>query len=285
MSNEGLVVGATRPATTFNAYVLKAVEMLARDRAGLGYDLNSYFTRNLSYGPDHSGAIRSNHPPLTMCVAAVTEIMIEALNIYCDTEYDKTPFQKLPVISWQRGSMKDIRAHIFQYDGANCNGTAHALQRFGIGQQLPFSSLVAGDFLTMNRTNNSGHTAVFLGFIGADYGDLPQHSNAVKGFKYFSAQGKKVGGGFGYRWAFFSPTCPAEVPGKPRDCGIILSSNQRLLNTGCMLHPTSWNVHPPNDIRDGSMGHDARVERDANMEIELKTSDLKKYDGITTDDE
>jgi Tfp pilus assembly protein PilX len=114
---------ASRPAAVFNEYVLKAVAKIASDRAGKGYDLQSYFTRNLSYGPDNPGAIKANHPPLTMCVAAVTEIMIEALNLYCDETHDKTPFQKLPVASWKRGSMKDIRAHIFQYAGTNCHGT------------------------------------------------------------------------------------------------------------------------------------------------------------------
>jgi hypothetical protein len=272
----------SRPAATFNSYVLKAVSLIASERAGQGYDLHSYFTRDLSYGPDNPGAIKANHPPLTMCVAAVTEVMIEALNIYCNETHDKTPFQKLSVTSWKRGSMKDIRAHIFQYDGTKCNGTAHALQRFGIGKQMSFASLLPGDFLTMNRTTGSGHTAVFLGFIGADYGDIAQYSGAVRGFKYFSSQGKKVGGGFGYRWGFFSTFCPDEAACKRRDCNIILSDNQHLLNTGCMLHPSSWNVHPPDDV----IGFDpqAGVGEPAVSDIELRPSDLSKYDGVTTDD-
>ena len=268
---------ASRPANVFNDYILKAVTMIASSRAGLGYDLHSYFTRDLDYGPNNPKAIKANHPPLTMCVAAVTEVMIEALNIYHGETNDKTPFQKLAVTSWKRGSMNDIRAHIFQYDGAHCNGTAHALQRFGIGAQLPFENLMPGDFLTMNRTNGSGHTAVFLGYIDGNYGDLPAYSNAVKGFKYFSAQGKRVGGGFGYRWAFFSPTCPAETAGKRRDCGIVRSASQKMLNTGCMLHPASWNVHPPDDMPPDSADADAMYE--------LEPSDLSKYDGITTDDD
>lgn len=283
MSELSLAASANRPVATFNDYILKAVKMISSDRSGRGYDLHSYFTQDLSYGPDNPAAIKANHPPLTMCVAAVTEIMIEALNIYYREAHDKTPFQKLTVTSWKRGSMKDIRAHIFQYDGAKCNGTAHALQRFGVGKQLRFASLLPGDFLTMNRTTGSGHTAVFLGFIGADYGDVPRHSDAVRGFKYFSSQGKKVGGGFGYRWAFFSPFCPGEIAGKRRDCNIILTENQRLLNTGCMLHPKAWNVHPPDDLL--PLEPDARVGDRASADTELKPSDLSKYDGVTTDDE
>jgi hypothetical protein len=39
-----------------------------------------------------------------MCVAAVTEVMIEALNIYCKETGDKTPFNKLAPTSWTRAA-------------------------------------------------------------------------------------------------------------------------------------------------------------------------------------
>ena len=81
-----------------------------------------------------------------------------------------------------------------------------------------------------------------------------------------------VGGGFGYRWAFFSPNCPANQVGKPGDCGIIRSSQQSMLNTGCMLHPRSWSVHPLRDLAPETAVSD-----------ELEPSDLSRYDGITTD--
>lgn len=139
-----------------------------------------------------------------MCVAAVTEVLIEALNLYYRDTGDATPFQELPIRSWQRGSISDIRAHVFQYEGTRCHGTAHALSQFGIGQELPFSELSPGDFLTMNRTGGSGHTAVFLGYLDRDFQELTDYSDAVAGFKYFSAQGKNSpDAGFAYRWAFF----------------------------------------------------------------------------------
>jgi hypothetical protein len=213
MTDERVFADLARPHSTFNDYVLQAVEMLARDRAGLGYDLHSYFTRNLSYGPDNPGAIKANHPPLTMCVAAVTETIIESLNIYFDVERDRTPFQKLPLISWQRGTINDIRAHIFQYDGTNCHGTAHALERFGIGQQLPFPSLIPGDFLTMNRTTGSGHTAIFLGYIDADYNDLTKYSDVVKGLGTSQLKEKKSAAALlfgGLFFLHFAPTNPLE---------------------------------------------------------------------------
>ncbi len=257
----------------FNDFVLRTVDVLLRERAGGGYDLNSYFTRDLAYGPG-SERVRANHPPLTMCVAAVTEVIIEALNLYHRESGDATPFRALPIRSWQRGSMQDIRAHIFQYDGAKCHGTAHALARFGIGRLLPFEVLQPSDFITMNWTSGNGHTAVFLGYIDRNYADLATYSSAAAGFKYFSAEGKgSSDAGFAYRWAFFSPNCPAPVTGKRRDCGIIRSPKQEVLNTGCLLHPRAWSVHPP---RDG-------LEADAGSSAELKPSDLSRYDGVTTD--
>jgi hypothetical protein len=263
----------------FNDFILRTVEMLARDRAGGGYDLHSYFTRDLSYGPG-ADRVPANHPPKTMCVAAVTEVMIESLDLYYRETNDVTPFNSLPIRSWKRGSMQDIRAHIFQYDGTNCHGTAHALSRFGIGRELPFSGLSPGDFVTMNRTSGSGHTAVFMGYIDRNFADVANYSDAVAGFKYFSAQGKgSSDAGFAYRWAFFSPTCPDPPAGKRRDCGIIRSSNQSMLNTGCMFHPRAWTVHQPTD----GAPADADVPADAGEAAELLPSDLTRYDGLTTD--
>src|SRR5262249_1385277 len=139
------------------------------------------------------------------------------------------------------------------------------------GLELSFDKLEAGDFITMNRTGGSGHTAVFLAYLDNAYLEHASYSDTVVGFKYFSAQGKgSSDAGFAYRWAFFSPNCPRAPAGRKRDCGIIRSASQTMLNTGCMLHPSVWSVHPPTDHERGA-------------DIELEPSDLSRYDGITTD--
>lgn len=233
----------SRRETTFNKYILLSVEKIARERAGLGYNINSYFTQSpgLVYGNDRY--VRANRPPLTMCVAAVSEVIIEALNIYGAQTGDVTPFQRLPMRSWNSGAVTDIRAWIFCFDTVKSNGTADALAKFGIGRKLPFEELLPGDFINLNRTNGSGHATVFLGFINADYEDEEQYSSRVVGFKYFSAQGKgKPDAGFAYRWAFFSPNCPPVNPNKPRDCNIEFSHNQAMLNSGRMHSPSSWTI-------------------------------------------
>jgi hypothetical protein len=222
----------------FNEYVRRSVEMIARDRAGLGYNINSYFTRDLKYGRKQK-AIRANHPPLTMCVAAVSEVIIEALNIYAEETGDYTPFQKLPARSWNGGSVTDIRPYMFMYDSVKSNGTADALTKFGIGRRMSFEELLPGDFINLNRASGSGHATVFLGFINMNYGDETTYSNRVVGFKYFSSQGKP-NPGFGYRWAFFEGNNPAAVPGKPWDRHIEFSHNQSILNCGHMYTPSDW---------------------------------------------
>ncbi len=232
-----------RPDQTFNNYILLSVEKIARERAGLGYDLHSYFTQRpgLVYG--HDKYIKANHPPLTMCVAAVSEVIVEALNIYAAETNDYTPFQRLPMSSWNGGSVTDIRPWIFCFDNVKSNGTADALAQFGIGERLPFEQLTPGSFINLNRVSGSGHATVFLGFINIDYGDEAQYSDRVVGFKYFSAQGKgKPDAGFAYRWAFFSPNSPPVRPDKPRDVGVVFSHNQSMLNSGRMFRPQAWRI-------------------------------------------
>jgi hypothetical protein len=104
-----------------------------------------------------------------------------------------------------------------------------------------------GDFINLNRDppshKPSGHAVVFLGFLNKDYGEEKTFSPKVVGFKYFSSQGKgSPDAGFAYRWAFFGDTCPSPKNGMPRDCYVIKSTSQSLLNTGYMLQPDHWST-------------------------------------------
>lgn len=274
----------------FNDEILKAVASITTAWSGRGYDINSYFTHDLNYGPEC--CVTANHPPKTMCVAAVTEIIITALNAWYAQTGDRTPFDKLPLRSWRGGAKRDIRAHVFMYDGLNCNGTAHALERFGIGRQTSFSQLTAGDFINFNRAH-SGHACVFLSYIDAAGNDLATFGTNVTGYRYFSSQGKGLpDAGFGYRWAFFDGHCPAAMPpGMRRDCGVIRSDNPTLLCCGHMLHPTKWpaqtaieaavieSVGPKRTAE--SPASEAQIELE--MARELPQPDLSRFDGITTD--
>lgn len=240
--------GVAQNDRSFNAYILKAVAHIGEKRAAGGYDINRAFSQDLKYGdqvvkmtPLRAGN-NPNPPHPTMCVAAVAEVIVEALRIYSEETGDKTPFTRLGAKSWNSGGLRSIKANMFMFAGTGSRGTAGTLQRFGMGKEVLFAELKPGDFVNLNR-QKSGHAVIFLGYLDKNYSILPNFGPSVAGFKYFSAQGKgRPDAGFANRYAFFGPNCPAAVSGKPRDCGVIRSPNQRLLNTGTMYAPAHWKI-------------------------------------------
>nr|GFB63853.1 hypothetical protein [Tanacetum cinerariifolium] len=66
---------------SFNKYVLRAVDKINSTYPSKGYSKNSFYTHDLKYG---DGTINSNAPPMTMCVAAVAEVIAVAINMYVD---------------------------------------------------------------------------------------------------------------------------------------------------------------------------------------------------------
>jgi hypothetical protein len=221
----------------FNEYILRAIDWLHERHGGKGYYLHSAYTHDLDYArPDEIKA--GSKAPATMCVAAVSEVIIVALRLYAEEHGDPSVFARIPAEHWNRGALAYLRPYVFMHEGVDSNGTADALERFGLGEQRPFPLLVRGDFINFNRTNGKGHAVVFLGFLNAS-GEIEREyaSRKVVGFKYFSAQS----GGLGYRWAYFVGHCPDRYdPARPRDCGVLLRDDQRLLHTGYMLHPSRW---------------------------------------------
>jgi hypothetical protein len=239
-----VAVAAARTASAdrkkdMRSYVLDAVAELARDHGNEGYSHGAYYTHDLDYS-EEAQIKASRLKPKTMCVAAVAEVLVTALKLYADGERDRSVFETIPARSWTKASRDDIRPYIFMFDTVRSNGTADALEQFGIGEQVSFAELLPGDFVNLNR-ERTGHAVVFMGFLNAT-GDLVSAYNEQKvvGFKYFSSQGKD-NGGLGYRWAYFDGHCPStRDPKKPRDCGVKWSPRQSVLNTGYLLHPSLW---------------------------------------------
>ncbi len=265
----------------FNVHILAAVDDIYTNYAARGYDINSYFTHDLTYGP--AGTIKANHPPLTMCVAAVAEIIVGALTRLYGEGGDRTPFDKLAIASWQRGTPSSIRAHIFMYEGTGSQGTAHALERFGIGAVVPFAELQPGDFINFNRQSGSGHACVFLGYLDDAGNDVAAFGPSVAGFRYFSAQGKNSpDAGFGFRWAFFAGKGPATLSGGRRmDRGIIWSEKPSLLCCGYMIHPAHW----PAAVGLGATPGARALAPATAREPELPVPDLSRFDGVTMDED
>ena len=234
----------------FNTYILKAASIIQKNYLDLGY-ANQAYTHNITYGNDQ---IKAEKPPQTMCVAAMAELIAIAINEYAKETGDTSVFTYLPARNFTSMSATDLRSYIWVDHRLKSYGTADALILFGMGKRVPFSELKAGSFINLNRTTNQGHAVMFVSFIDIKGTELPAYSKEVAGFKYFSAQGEKLsaghGAGFGFRYAIFGPVehCPV-LPGKFRDCGIILSSDQKMLNTGYMLNPTKWDK----SVRDSNL--------------------------------
>lgn len=230
----------------FNKYIVDAVKELYQKYPSMGYSKNQFYTHNIDYDGE---TVKASQAPLTMCVAATAEVIITALNLYVKKTGDKSVYTYFPAAGWNRMRPKDIRSHIWVDPRLNSSGTADALVTFGVGKKVKFSELEPGSFINFNRLNGTGHSAIFLGFIDGKGEILPHFSDQVMGFKYFSAQGTGTTGdaGFAYRYAFFAkdannPYCPGLPAGKRRDCGIIWSANQKLLNTGYMLWRNKWDA-------------------------------------------
>jgi hypothetical protein len=228
----------------FNDYILQAVTYLEANYEAKGYGASAY-THPLPYG---SATIKDGpKAPETMCVAAVAEVIVTALNIYMHDTGDKTPATYLPANGWYSMRVGDIKSYIWVDPRLESYGTADALAKFGVGVRQPFADLQPGSFINLNRDNKTGHAVVFLGFIDRA-GDIVSSYDAAKvaGFKYFSSQGKTgaPGSGFGYKYAFFRTKderyCPDLSGGRRVDCGVIYSDDMKMLDTGYMTMPSTW---------------------------------------------
>jgi len=239
------VLSVNHEHPTFNSYVLKAVDYLYENYSLLGYD-SAVLTHDITYG-DY-GVIPVSKGAKTMCVAAVMEVILTAINIYADETGDPSVYDILPIRSWKYLGENDVKAHLWVNYDLNAGGTADALRNFNMGGNIPFEELEPGSFININRTTGTGHAVVFLSFIDIDGTEYTEHNEDVIGFKYFSSQGGlAVGaGGLDYRYAIFEAFGSPEMPYK-RDINIIYSTDQHYLNTGVMFMPTYW--RPATDYR------------------------------------
>ena len=228
------------PATgdTFNKYLLKAVTQLKATHGLLGYD-NVALTHDLQYGA--KGSITAMKPPRTMCVAAVMEVMITAMQIYAKETGSNKVFDFLPKKSWETLSSAHVRAHIWVNSKIAAGGSADAMRHFGMGMTVPFKELSPGALINLNRTTGTGHAVIFLAFIDKQGKEYTTWNAGVIGFKYFSSQGGYAtgAGGLDYRCAIFSQHGSPTMPYK-RDLKVIESDKQTTLNTGIMYAPTRW---------------------------------------------
>lgn len=239
---------ATEAPPDMNKYVLEAVQYLSKHYSNGGYDITLALTHDLPYNQE---IIKAKRPPRSQCVAGMLEVIIHAMEFYArdNPTNREVTYAFLPVRSWSRLRPTDIKSHLWVDPRLNSWGTGDALHAFGIGQRLKFSELKAGDFVNLNRPRisghrkkPSGHAVVFLAYLDEKGGELTEYSSSlVAGMKYFSHQ--ETTNGFGYKHGFFLKKdkwfCP-KVSGASVDCGVMITKDQKYLNSGRLYAPTEW---------------------------------------------
>ncbi len=220
----------------FNDYMLKAVAWLEKNWARKGYGSSAY-THDLKYGSNDKVS-KGSLAPLTMCVAAVAETILVAMDLYEQETGDSTVWDFLPRKSWSSQNNTSIKGHIWCDGKINSYGTADAVSSFGMGTHVDFKDLTPGGVINLNRTK-TGHAVVFLAFLDKNCKETAVYSDDVIGFKYYSSQGSSTNGGFDYRYAHFYDTSFAKsCPGTTDSC--YAQSSQTILNSGVIYHPKYW---------------------------------------------
>jgi hypothetical protein len=289
----------------FNPYIIAAVKDIAAHRSAGGYNLGHWYSQALDYrvdgeipqGPSAAvlGAQRTDRQ--TMCVAAVAEIIIDAIHAYGSPSPSAVGhldvYKKLSADSWSRGNLLAILPYIFMRgetenvldrapkDTPHVNGavaytrgTGDALEIWKIGKELSFSQLKQGDFINFNRDHAAGHAAIFWSYIGPDNTYIDTWSPKVIGFQYFSAQGggnpkkhipPKPDAGFAFRDAYFGlysghGVTPARGVSHPADRTVLRpGADKRILNGGRMWMPTAWNTAAAIQDITGRLAHHKRT--------------------------
>lgn len=257
----------------FNEYVLKAIDKIYPERKRGGYDKDFAYTRDLKYGKEvvraypERGALPENKRHNTMCVAAMAEIIIQAIDLYRKSHPDASdPRQQLPASAWNDSNALSFRPYLFlQTDAKDLHahpagtvpqgkdkngkpvsalsrGSGHAFEIFRIGEELPFSALIPGDFMNFNRIR-SGHAAIFISYIDKQNRYTTKYSKDVLGFQYFSAQGAgKPDAGLEYRDAYFGAAPGKTAGGRVADPNVRRSGDRLYLNGGRLWSPERWDI-------------------------------------------
>ena len=262
-----------------NGYIGCAIDLALAERTNGGYNIHRIYTQDLSYAPGgkpiparrrSGGAYGPPYDPNginpSMCVAAISEILIEAINFYAAANGAEV-YDTIPRTKWLPATPSSFTANIFRYKGSGVSGTADAAAKLGFGRKKPFNELRKYDVVNFERKYRSGkwggHAAFFINYITPD-GPTSEFSADVIGFRYFSIQGRgRPDAGFGYRNAYFwyeardgAPErsfCPSPR-GPEDDCRLIspiiradgsILQNQRSFNTGEITSPILWKETVP----------------------------------------
>ena len=171
--------------TDFNAYVLDIIKTYDIKNISYPYLLNNDYanyngvTTNLVFqgqtlAKAHPSGNRASH-----CVGITFEVFFKAMQARNKAlgksveDFNGLNFNQL----------QDLMLTWYVTNGSkSISNVTVALERYGLGKRIyNWESVRAGDFIDFNRSNGTGHTAVFLEWIR-------DNNNSIIGIKYWSSQ-------------------------------------------------------------------------------------------------
>lgn len=171
--------------TDFNAYVLDIIKTYDIKNISYPYLLNNDYsnyngvTTNLVFqgqtlAKAHPSGNRASH-----CVGITFEVFFKAMQARNKAlgksveDFNGLNFNQL----------QDLMLTWYVANGSkSISNVTVALERYGLGKRIyNWESVRAGDFIDFNRSNGTGHTAVFLEWIR-------DNNNSIIGIKYWSSQ-------------------------------------------------------------------------------------------------
>ena len=168
-------------ADSLNQEVLNAAHSYP-DRAGGQYDMQG---SGVIETVTHKGQTVLKYTGSTYCSGTTFTILMKVINkrnLFANKSLQE-------VKKFQQTWYGCDRATVERQQGP-------ALEMMGIGGNISQTEALPGDFAQIWRTNNSGHSVVFTGWV--------EKNGKIVGFTYRSSQGKGVGSGVGNSTEHFS---------------------------------------------------------------------------------
>lgn len=201
VKNENISKEAQRGAVQMeiNSYVLKTITTyeIGKYPYLLNNDYENYngVTETIAYQGTTIAKANPDGSKSSHCVGLTFEVFYKAMQ-------QRNKELGLPLDNFNNMTSEDMKTFLLNWYAAlgtpknQGNQLAGAIVKYGLGAQITnLEDVRKGDFIDFSRTNNSGHTAVFINW-------LRDESKNIIGFKYWSTQTST--NGINYKEEYFN---------------------------------------------------------------------------------
>lgn len=179
-----------------NRYVLSVMNtyQIGRYPYLMNTDYNNYngVTTDLVYQGRTIAKANPNGNRASHCVGITFEVFFKAMQ-------QRNRSLGLPEDNFNNLSPDELRSFMLTWyvaNGSKANSNvAVAVERYGLGKRITnLANAKIGDFIDFSRTNNTGHTVIFVGWI--------RENQEIIGLKYWSSQESTKG--IAYKTEYFN---------------------------------------------------------------------------------